>query len=150
MKRIFLVLTALIITLGAKAQVESHVRWSYAAKKISATEAVVFIKATIDQGWHIYSQTVKDGGPVKTEFTYTPSKEYALVGKTIEPKPITKYEKVFSMNVGYFENSVVFQQKIKLKSAKAAAVKGKLEFMTCNDSKCLPPDEVEFSIPLGK
>jgi hypothetical protein len=54
------------------------------------------------------------------------------------------------MNVGYFENSVVFQQKVKLKSAKAAAVKGKLEFMTCNDQKCLPPDEVEFSIPLGK
>lgn len=150
MKKIFLVLTALIITFSAKAQVESHVKWSYASKKISATEAVVFLKATIDQGWHIYSQTVKDGGPVKTDFTYAPSKEYTLVGKTIEPKPITKYEKVFSMNVGYFENSVVFQQKIKLKSAKATAVKGKLEFMTCNDSKCLPPDEVEFSIPLGK
>jgi hypothetical protein len=72
------------------------------------------------------------------------------LAKPAEPTPITKYEKVFSMNVGYFENSVVFQQKIKLKSAKATAVKGKLEFMTCNDSKCLPPDEVEFSIPLGK
>ncbi|MDB5125977.1 protein-disulfide reductase DsbD domain-containing protein [Mucilaginibacter sp.] len=150
MKKILLVITALMITFGAKAQVESHVRWSYAAKKISATEAVVLIKATIDQGWHIYSQNVADGGPVKTSFTFTPSKEYALVGKTAEPKPISKYEKVFSMNVGYFENSVVFQQKVKLKSTKAAAVKGKLEFMTCNDQKCLPPDEVEFSIPLGK
>jgi AFG3 family protein len=111
---------------------------------------VVLIKATIDQGWHIYSQNVADGGPVKTSFTFAPSKEYTLVGKTAEPKPISKYEKVFNMNVGYFENSVVFQQKVKLKSAKAAAVKGKLEFMTCNDQKCLPPDEVEFSIPLGK
>jgi hypothetical protein len=85
-----------------------------------------------------------------SSFTFAPSKEYTLVGKTAEPKPISKYEKVFNMNVGYFENSVVFQQKVKLKSAKAAAVKGKLEFMTCNDQKCLPPDEVEFSIPLGK
>ena len=150
MKKILLAITALMITFGAKAQVESHVRWSYAAKKISATEAVVLIKATIDQGWHIYSQNVADGGPVKTSFTFAPSKEYTLVGKTAEPKPISKYEKSFNMNVGYFENSVVFQQKIKLKSAKAAAVKGKLEFMTCNDVKCLPPDEVEFSIPLGK
>jgi DsbC/DsbD-like thiol-disulfide interchange protein len=150
MKKILLAVTALMITFGAKAQVESHVRWAYAAKKTSATEAVVLIKATIDQGWHIYSQTVKEGGPIKTSFTFTPSKEYTLVGNTSEPKPITKYEKVFNMNVGYFENSVVFQQKIKLKSAKASAVKGKLEFMTCNDSKCLPPDEVTFSIPLGK
>ncbi|MBD1385276.1 protein-disulfide reductase DsbD N-terminal domain-containing protein [Mucilaginibacter rigui] len=150
MKRLFLAVTALLITIGAKAQIESHVKWSYAAKKISATDAVVLIKATIDQGWHIYSQNVKEGGPIKTSFTFAPSKEYALVGKPSEPTPITKYEKTFGMNVGYFENSVVFQQKVKLKSAKASAVKGKLEFMTCNDSKCLPPDEVEFSIPLGK
>ncbi|MGY4538902.1 DsbC/DsbD-like thiol-disulfide interchange protein [Mucilaginibacter sp. UYNi724] len=150
MRKILLAVTALMITFAAKAQVESHVRWSYAAKKTSATEAVVLIKATIDQGWHIYSQTVKDGGPVKTSFTFDVSKEYTLVGKPSEPKPITRFEKVFNMNVGYFENAVVFQQKIKLKSAKVAAVKGKLEFMTCNDSKCLPPDEVAFTIPLGK
>ena len=142
--------TALIITASAQAQVEGHVKWSYAAKKINATEAVVFLKATMDAGWHIYSQTVKEGGPVKTSFTFTPSKEYTLIGKTIEPKPTTKYEKVFGMNVGYFENSVIFQQKVKLKSANVKAVAGKLEFMTCNDQKCLPPDEVVFSIPLGK
>ena len=152
MRKILLAITALMITIGAKAQVESHVRWAYAAKKTSATEAVVFLKATIDPQWHIYSQFVKEGGPVKTTFTFAPSKDFTLVGKAMEPKPISKYEKVFSMNVGYFENAVVFQQKIKLKSAKATTVKGKLEFMTCNDSKCLPPDEVEFSvaIPAGK
>lgn len=150
MRKLLLAVTALMITFAAKAQVESHVRWAYAAKKTSATEAVVLIKATIDQGWHIYSQNVKEGGPVKTSVTFDPSKEYVLVGKPSEPKPITRFEKVFNMNVGFFENSVVFQQKVKLKSPKAKAVKGKLEFMTCNDSKCLPPDEVEFSIPLGK
>ncbi|QHS54969.1 sugar transporter [Mucilaginibacter sp. 14171R-50] len=150
MKKVFLAVVALMITFGAKAQIESHVRWSYAAKKTSATEAVVLIKATMDEGWHIYSQNVKEGGPVKTSFTFAPSKDYALVGKPIEPKPITRYEKVFGMNVGFFENSVIFQQKIKLKAAKATTVKGKLEFMTCNDSKCLPPDEVEFSVPLAK
>lgn len=150
MKKLILAIIALIITASAQAQVEGHVKWSYAAKKTSATEAVVFLKATIDNSWHIYSQTVKEGGPVKTSFTFTPSKEYALVGKTIEPKPTTKYEKVFGMNVGYFENSVIFQQKIKLKSGNVKAVAGKLEFMTCNDQKCLPPDEVAFTIPLGK
>ena len=149
MKKLLLAIAALIITISAQAQVESHVKWAYAAKKISATEAVLFIKATVDNGWHIYSQTVKEGGPVKTSFTFTPSKEYALVGATVEPKPITKYEKVFGMNVGYFENSVVFQQKVKLKAGKPV-IKGKLEFMTCNDQKCLPPDEVEFSIPVVK
>ncbi|RWY52252.1 protein-disulfide reductase DsbD N-terminal domain-containing protein [Mucilaginibacter gilvus] len=150
MKKLFLMVAALVLTAAAHAQIETPVKWSYAAKKVSATEAVVYLKATIQKDWHIYSQTVKEGGPVKTSFTFTKSKDYAPIGKTVEPKPISKYEKVFSMNVGYFENSVVFSQKIKLKSAKATAVTGKLEFMVCNDAKCLPPDEVAFSIPLAK
>jgi DsbC/DsbD-like thiol-disulfide interchange protein len=150
MKKIFLLIAAIVITAAVHAQIETPVRWSYAAKKTSATEAVVYFKATIQKGWHIYSQNVKDGGPIKTSFTFAPSKDYSPVGKTIEPKPVSKYEDVFKMNVSYFEKEVVFTQKIKLKSAKASAVTGKLEFGTCNDVKCLPPDELAFSIPLGK
>jgi hypothetical protein len=150
MKKILLAAVALILSFGAKAQIESRVKWSYAAKKISATEAVVFLKATIDDKWHIYALDVKDGGPIKTSFTFAPSKEYGLIGKTTQPTPITKYETTFKMNVSYFEKSVIFQQKIKLKNAKALRVKGQLEYMTCNDQKCLPPETVDFSIPLAK
>lgn len=134
--------------LQSKAQILTPVHWSYGAKKISATEAVVFIKATIDDGWHVYSQTVKDGGPIKTSFTFTKSKDYVIVGHTIEPKPISRMEKVFNMEVGFFEKSVVFQQKIKLKASQVT-VKGTLEYMTCNDHQCLPPDDIEFSIPVN-
>ncbi|GAB3924932.1 protein-disulfide reductase DsbD N-terminal domain-containing protein [Mucilaginibacter myungsuensis] len=145
MKKLLFVLVLMLAGRGAFAQIESHVTWAYAAKKVSATEAVVLIKATIDDEWHVYSQTVKDGGPIKTSFKFTPSKEFTPVGKTTEPKPITKYEKNFGMDVSYFENSVVFQQKVKLKGKKAT-VKGSLEYMTCNDQKCLPPETVEFSV----
>lgn len=147
MKRIYLLVATLLFTASAFAQIETPVKWSYAAKKISKTEAVVLIKATIEDGWHIYSQNVADGGPVATNFTFAPAKTYVIVGKPVEPKAITKYETSFKMNVSYFENSVVFQQKIKLKAG-AATVKGKVEYMTCNDRKCLPPDEVEFNIPV--
>ncbi|CAM3873972.1 protein-disulfide reductase DsbD N-terminal domain-containing protein [Mucilaginibacter galii] len=146
MKRIYLVMLAMLFTAAAFAQIEAPVKWSYAAKKISATEAVVLVKATIEPGWHIYSQNLKDGGPVATSFTFTPAKNYTAMGKPAEPKAITKYEDSFKMNVSYFENSVVFQQKVKLKGAGATTVKGKVEYMTCNDRKCLPPDEVEFSV----
>lgn len=148
MKKITIVAIVLVLfAIQSKAQILQPVRWSYAAKKTSATEAVVFIKATIDDGWHVYSQFVKDGGPVKTTIDFTPSKAFILVGKTIEPQPITRMEKVFGMEVGFFEKSVIFQQKIRLK-AKQTTVSGKLEYMTCNDQKCLPPDDIEFSIPV--
>jgi DsbC/DsbD-like thiol-disulfide interchange protein len=150
MKRILFLAALFVMSTGAFAQIEAPVKWSYASKKISSTEAVVFIKATIQKGWHIYSLNLKDGGPIKTSFEFPASKEYSLIGKASEPTPLTKYEKTFTMNVSYFENSVVFQQKIRLKSPKVSAVKGKLEYMTCNDIKCLPPEDLDFSIPLGK
>jgi DsbC/DsbD-like thiol-disulfide interchange protein len=145
MKKLLLVLVVMFAGRGAFAQIEGHVTWAYAAKKVSATEAVVMLKASIDDGWHIYSLNVKDGGPIKTSFKFTKSAEFTPVGKTTEPAPIVKYDKNFGMNLTYFENSVVFQQKVKLKGKKAT-VKGSLEFMTCNDQKCLPPETVEFAV----
>jgi len=150
MKKLFLLITILMVSVGAFAQIETPVKWAYGAKRISATEAVVFLKATIDDGWHIYSLNVKDGGPIKTSFTFPASKDYIVVGKPSEPTPISKYESSFKMDVSYFEKSVIFQQKIKLKTAGATVVKGSLEYMTCNDHKCLPPDDIDFSIPIGK
>ncbi|HEY2583332.1 MAG TPA: protein-disulfide reductase DsbD domain-containing protein [Mucilaginibacter sp.] len=150
MKKCLFLVAVLMISIGAYAQIEAPIKWSYGAKKISSTEAIIFLKATIQDGWHIYSQNVKDGGPIKTSFTFTPSNAYSLVGKTSEPTPVTKYEKSFSMNVSYFEKSVIFQQKIKLNSPDALVVKGQLEYMTCNNKKCLPPEDVDFSVPLSK
>ncbi|SEQ77680.1 protein-disulfide reductase DsbD domain-containing protein [Pedobacter rhizosphaerae] len=148
MKKITLLLaTVLFSVAGAFAQIEKPVTWSYAAKKVSKTEAVLYLKATIEDRWHIYSQNVKDGGPVKTTFTFSPSKEFSLVGKTVEPKAIVKFEDTFKMNVAYFEKSVIFQQKVKLNKG-TTTVKGKVEYMVCNDRQCLPPEEVEFSIPV--
>lgn len=148
MKKLLILLLTITFSAGAFAQIESHVKWAYAAKKISSKEAIIFIKATVDKGWHIYSQNTPDGGPVKTSFTFTPSKDFTLVGQPSEPKGVTKFEKSFGVNVTYLEGAVIFQQKIKLKAARTT-VKGSLEFMTCNDIKCLPPDDVTFSVPVN-
>lgn len=148
MKKITLILTLVFFTaVGAFAQLENPVTWSYGAKKISKTEAVVFIKATIDENWHLYSQDVKPGGPNKTTFTFAKSKDYTLVGKTAEPKPIVKYEKVFKADIPYFQDEVVFTQKVKLNKA-TATVKGVVNFQLCNDNSCLPPTDVSFNIPV--
>ena len=145
MKKILFIAVAILLSTQLHAQILTPVKWSYGFKKTGKVEAVIFIKATIDEGWHLYSQTVKDGGPVKTTFSFPASKAYTLVGKMQEPTPITRYEKVFSMNVSFFEKSVIFQQKVRLKTGQAT-VKGTLEYMTCNDKQCLPPETVEFSV----
>jgi DsbC/DsbD-like thiol-disulfide interchange protein len=145
MKKLIIPVVLMLASLTLKAQILTPVRWSYGFKKTGKDEAVIFMKATIDEGWHVYSQTVKEGGPVKTTFTFPASKFYTVIGKTVEPTPITKFEKVFGMDVAFFEREVIFQQKVKLKTGQAT-VKGTLEYMTCNDKQCLPPENLEFSV----
>lgn len=150
MKKLLLLTGILMLSVVAIARIETPVRWAQGSKRINATETMVLLRARIQPGWHIYSQNVKEGGPIKTSFTFTPAKTYKLVGKTIEPAPKTKYESSFKMNVGYFEKEVIFQQKIKIKSTSSTAVKGVLEYAVCNKIGCLPPEELAFNIPINK
>ena len=148
MKKITLILTLVFFTaVGAFAQLEDPISWAYKATRISKTEVLVSFKATIEDGWHLYSQNVKPGGPNKTTFTFAKSKDYTQVGTTTEPKPIVKYEKVFKMDIGYFQDEALFTQKIKL-NKNTTIIKATVNFQLCNDTSCLPPKDVSFSIPV--
>jgi len=127
----------------AYSQILHPVKWSYGAKRLNKDEAVIFLKADIEDGWHIYSVNQKEGGPVKTSFKF----EASLIGTVSEPRPITEHEAAFNMDVSYFEHEVIFQQKISLRQAQAD-IKGSVNFMTCNNQKCLPPETIEFTIPV--
>lgn len=151
MKKQLIILLVLLagMSTSIKAQILQPVKWSYAAKKLNNREAVLLFKATMEDNWHIYSAYQKNGGPVKTSFTFTPEKGYAITSKITEPQPITEFEKSFSMDVSYFTHEVIFQQKIRLTNpGKPVTVKGSLNFMVCNNEKCLPPEDVAFSIPV--
>jgi DsbC/DsbD-like thiol-disulfide interchange protein len=149
MKKLSLLIVAVVMTMSAAiAQVQTPVKWQVASKKINSKEAVVLIKATIQNGWHIYGQNVEDGGPLPTTFTFKNSKDYTLNGKPVENvKAKTKYEDVFKMNVPYFTNEVVFQQKVKL-NGKQTSISGTVEFMACDKTQCLPPDEYNFTVAI--
>ena len=147
MKSIILFVAVFMISATSFGQILKPVKWSYASKKNNDKEAVVFLKATIDDGWHIYSQAVPENGPHPTAFSFSSSKEYQLNGKTQASQPIVKHDPTFDMEVGYYKKSVVFQQKIKL-TENSPTIKGTLTYMVCNDLQCLPPEEVAFSIPI--
>ena len=53
------------------------------------------MNATIDKGWHLYSQYINMGGPLPTVFTFEPSSNYELDGKTSESKPIDYYDDTY-------------------------------------------------------
>lgn len=128
------------------AQLEKPVKWSFYAKKVNSTEAIIYIKAKMSGKWHIYAQNVKQDA-MRLKFKYTGSKDYNLVGKTSGPKPIKKYDNVIKMELAYFEKEAIFMQKVKLAKS-SVVVKATVEFMACNDKQCLPADEVLLNIPV--
>jgi len=147
MRKIFLVLLFISISSsGAFAQLEKPVSWSYFAKKTAKNEATIYLKATMESRWHIYSLTVK-GGPTPTSFAFSPSKDFSLIGKANAPKPMSKYDKNLKTDLTYYEDEVVFSQKIKLNKPTTIA-KVEVEFMACNDKACLPSDRINLSIPI--
>lgn len=147
MRHIYKIFFFLFLFSSAKAQILTPVKWTYDAKKISDCEAELIITAKIDKGWHLYSQFIADGGPVKTTFTFTKDKKsYEAVGKVKEGKPHEMHDPNFDMDLKYFENSAIFKQKIKISSTKPFVVKGNLEFMVCDDHQCLPPEMLDFEI----
>lgn len=127
------------------AQVLKPVKWNFTTKQIAPDEAQLIFTATIEATWHLYSQDIPENGPVPTSFTFEKSPKFSIIGKVKEPKAIEEFDGNFDMVVKYFANKAVFTQNIKILSDQDFQVKGFLEFMCCDDSRCLPPDEVDFS-----
>jgi thiol:disulfide interchange protein len=121
------------------------IKWSASAVRKSATEAEIVFSAKLDKGWHLYSQQLPEDGPIPTTFTFTDLAGAKLKGKVSEPKGKEELDPNFGMVVKYFDGSPRFVQKVTL-GEKAITVKAEVEFMVCDDKRCLPPDIVEFSI----
>ncbi len=149
MKKIVVFLILFCLTLTGYSQIHDPVKWSTSIEKVSESEYDLILRATIENGWHLYSQRVPDGGPVATTFTYTPSSAYKLVGTVSEEAGHTVNDPIFNMKIKYFSNKAVFKQRIKVLSKKAFKITALVEFMVCNDANCLPPTEKDllFSIP---
>ncbi|MBS7253285.1 protein-disulfide reductase DsbD family protein [Flavobacterium branchiicola] len=149
MKKAILIIILLFTWVG-QAQVLDPVKWTTAVEKISDTEYKLISKAIIQQGWHLYSQSVPENGPIPTTFKYETSKgAVKVIGSTSEKEGHTIDDPIFRMKIKYFEKSTVFEQMITV-SPGVSTVNGIVEFMVCDDSRCMPPTEVELNFNLSK
>ena len=147
MKKTIIVLGLMIFAIGAVTA--QKITWSYTAKKIAGDKYELHITAQPPVGWHIYSQTTPDGGPVPTSFTFNKNPLITLSGKVKEAgKLVTYYDKNFKVNVKYFEGKVEFIQTIAVKGKAKTNITGEVESMICNDRTCMPPTTEKFAIAL--
>jgi len=144
-------IAAFFLSLVASSQIFNPVSWEFESNKITDSEYELVFTANIDQHWAVYSQFLDEGGPIPTGFTFEENEDYSLIGTVVESdeNKVTKHDPVFEMTVSKFYDKAVFKQRVKLNN-KGGTIIGSLEFMTCDDERCLAPAEVDFEFNLGE
>lgn len=153
MKHLIIALCSFILcSFTVKAQVFEPVAWETSVEKISDTEYDLITSAVIDKGWHLYSQNVPDDGPIPTTFTYKTHSDFKILGDTSEEEGHTVDDPVFEMKIKFFEDKAEFRQRIKVLNKELSILEGEVEFMVCDDEKCLPPQfiDLQFNLSLAK
>ncbi|MBQ8714789.1 MAG: thioredoxin family protein [Prevotella sp.] len=143
MKRIYALLLVLISVLSASAQMVDPVHFTTQLKELTNNEAEIIFTGKIDAGWHVYS-TDLSGGPVPATFNKVKMEGVETVGK-LKPRgnEQKKFDKLFDMDVRYFEGTAAFVQKVRFTKEKYT-IDCYLEYGACNDEMCMPPSSVEF------
>ena len=148
MKKIFLALFLLACSMQSQAQKISPVKWTYQAVKKADKQYDIIITANVDAPWHIYSQFVKKG-PVPTTVQFAKNPLVVLKGATKEVGNLEKkFDKNFGAVIGSFGGKVQFIQPIMLKVTTKTKLSGTIEYMVCNEEKCLPPTKQSFEVDI--
>jgi thiol:disulfide interchange protein DsbD len=146
-------------------QILDPIKWTYDKKLLDENIVELTFNATIERKWHLYSQEVPEGGPVKTSFYFYDLDGFEFVDKNVriieeesytqendinyivlfdEPKGHEENDPNFDMVIKYFEHEALFTKKIRLTTTEPLTISGYIYFMCCDDTKCLPPNDVEF------
>ena len=144
MKKLLSIIGLLLVTLSLQAQILDPVSFKTEFNKVSDDVAEIVFTAKIDPGWHIYSTDLGDGGPISASFNIDKITGAHVDGKLL---PVGNeqavYDKLFGMDVRYFEKEAKFVQRIRLEGG-TYRIEGYLEYAACNDQNCLPPSEESF------
>ncbi len=144
MRNILIVLIAFLSFSNSFSQIEP-VKWTIETEKISDTEYNLIYTAKIDDYWHLYSQHLPEEGAIPTEFYYDSiqkTKYFKLIGEAVESESITEYDKVFEMDLTYFDHEATFTQKIEVLDPELKQIESEISFQACDDEKCIFESEI--------
>ena len=149
MKKFVFSITFVLAAFLVNAQL-NPVSWTFTSKKIADKTYEVHMKATMQSGWHLYSQIQPDDAVAQpTTFSITNNPLIEVVGKIKEVGKMQKFhDKELEISANQYSEKVEFVQTIKLKGKAKTSFSGSVEFQTCDDKKCLPPKTVNFKVAL--
>jgi len=143
-KLLITLLLTLFATSMAWSQIYEPVKWQFSSKETGENEYLLTFRAEIDENWHLYSQDIPMSPPATTFYWEGDTSLYELIGEVTESESVEEFDPNFDMVLKYFSDEAVFTQKIKLLTDEPVTVSGAVNFMSCDDKQCLPPEDAEF------
>ena len=134
--KILVLLFFILAATLANAQILEPVKWTTKVNRLNDSVAELIFNASIQSGWHLYSQDIPKGGPRPTIFTFDKPAGYKLIGKATEPDPIVEEDPMFEMKIKFFVLKAVFTQKVKILSNKPVKISGEYEWESCDNTQC--------------
>lgn len=135
------------LSMSVFSQVLEPVKWNFKIDNVEADIYEVTGTASIDKGWHLYSQFLPEGNiSIPTSFVFEPTEGVEFIGNVEElSKVIEQEDPMAGVPTRYYANEAIFVQKVKV-SDENVVIKGYVEFMACDDENCIPPSEHEFEL----
>lgn len=146
---LLLVLISFLTFSNLEAQIYDPVKWTASCNQSSDGNYEITLKATIEEGWNIYSMNLDGDGPIPTELVI--ESEVELIGGVKESSTnlAKSYDKLFEMELIKLKTDAVYTQKISVKDL-SKPITGYISYMVCDKTKCLPPTDEDYSIDLSE
>lgn len=132
------------------------VRWSASAASFRTTGdgspvIDIALRATIDDGWHVYSLTQGRGGPVPMTVKVAPVPIYELAEPVTGPAADRALDPNFGIETETYSGQPVFRVVVKQPAAtqpaaQATPIELKVRSQACSDILCLPARTTTLSI----
>ncbi|MBL8002753.1 MAG: thioredoxin family protein [Flavobacteriales bacterium] len=133
---------------GASAAADEPVTWALNAAKVKDGLWRFTYTATVQDGWYIYSQESFGDGPIPTSIALDTTVAHArFTGKAVESgKDMHEgMDEMFGVKVRKYKHAVSFAQDVEV-SDETKDITGVVNYQACDDSKCIFPDPVPFSV----
>ena len=122
------------------------IEWKYSIQDKGNGEIELVADADIQDGWHMYDSKIPDGGPFPTAISFDEIKGAELLGEfhSVGKQAVVKYDDIFNMNIGTYDVSAKFVQRIKVTDKANFKIAGDIRAQACDDTSCTPPIPTDF------
>ena len=133
-----------IMGMGAPMQMENPVTWSSEVSEDEDSKVEIYLKANIQEGWHLYSQQQNGTGlPLKLEIqpngNFRPNNSLFWIES---PKYIEVFEPILKTTERYLASEATFTTSIIRCNADTFSVKVNISGQACqDDGMCVPVEE---------